>query len=1245
MSNYFFDRQFDKKRIKKLLIWFYRTYGESNTLKFVESLKKAGFQYSTNSGFSIGIEDLQLNLNKPDQFSMSEKQIQEIELNFENATLTKFEKLQQRLLIWINTNELLKEKVIKNFQISKKLNPLFFMSFSGARGNLAQVRQLVGMRGLMSDPNGEILEFPIRSNFHEGLTLTEYIISCYGARKGIVDTALRTATSGYLTRRLVDVAQHVIIEQIDCQSTSVLWLSALKNQETETILIKLKDRIVGRTIGKPIVFKKQKLQFDANTQVTNAIASKLANKLHRIPVRSPLTCQVADSVCQFCYGWNLAAEHLVSLGEAVGVIAAQAIGEPGTQLTMRTFHTGGVFSSDRVEHIYAPFSGQIRFLTPMVGHIVRTGFGKIGFLNQQTGLLKIINSQFEKFLSIPAQSVVYVKQGEYVYQYQYIAQFSVLNTLPSQGQKVYVEQDLCASHDGQIIFENMTLLEKRHKQKITRQYTQHIGTMWILQLSCYNWTLPGQKGIKNFDLFDVNVPFNKFIIQNRYFESSTINPPPAFGRLQTKNRNLPSKIQILQPFRLFCYHRLHFKNKHYCFTIGTPTSLARPSCFPVHTFVLIGGFQTCQLYDSITLQKIRIPWISKMPSRYLQKYRHLNFCRYIYKISVLKIQKFTQIYSYWPSDVPVNRKWWATRTQTQLYGFQNQFRILHTPISSKIDPSKRLNTKKNTSTRVSPIFQPKATSYLGQYARLRHQTQLTNPNTQKWLWFLISSRKRQKIQFPFCGARLPIWITPLWHPLFGTKQPSPRIYHYWKNRQRVLTHTKKILQNPTNPNFIKHTVLVYLYRLTGMTKKPKLQFVHTPESTVLSHSIATLTRQYFLKTHRSNLIEAKNSLCFTPYLHYQRNTRVYKFIHQIHQSMTLCKNPFWQKYRNGARSSLYLIQSCQDLLPQFYGPQTQKRQFNIKAIQNTSGIYCIQIQYYLPIQTGQYLNSKIRHNASQLHLLTAEMCISILNPSLVYPLGKLIRRNSIPNFQLPESGRLIAITSQYWHLQKADPKLLTSNGILHVNHQDFICQNTRFFTLFFNYLKTNDIVQGIPKIEEFFEARSQLSTNIGASNLQNKLNFLYQKYRYQFKQPIAVRRSITKLQQFLIQEIQTIYTTQGIMIADKHIEIIIKQMTTKVRITEGGSSGLLAGEFVELNWIEKLNAKSKLNCIHYEPILLGITQTCLETNSFISAASFQETIRILTQSAIKNKMDFLCGLKENVILGHLIPAGTGLINF
>ena len=262
-------------------------------------------------------------------------------------------------------------------------------------------------------------------------------------------------------------------------------------------------------------------------------------------------------------------------------------------------------------------------------------------------------------------------------------------------------------------------------------------------------------------------------------------------------------------------------------------------------------------------------------------------------------------------------------------------------------------------------------------------------------------------------------------------------------------------------------------------------------------------------------------------------------------------------------------------------------------------------------------------------------------------LGEYIRPTTLNNrnqvFFKP--GQIYQINKSSLLLRKANPILLASNGILHVNNLSLIESNTRLLTMLYTNCKSDDIVQGIPKIEVFFEARKTQTPNILFDNLHTRLNYFYNKYKFQYSYKKAVRKSIIKLQQIIVNEIQYIYSNQGISISDKHIEIIIRQMTSKVRILNGGSTGLLPGEYLDIVWVEKINLTLKARRVKYEPSILGISKSCLETNSFISAASFQETIRVLTKSTVQHKMDFICGLKENIIIGHLIPAGTGFIAF
>jgi len=342
-QTYFWNVPFDKGRLKNFVAWFYNHYGEAKTVQLLEELKSLGFHYATDAGISLGIDDLAIPPKKRELLNQAEKQIFEKQIFYARGEITAIERLQNLIETWNQTSETLKQEVIHNFERTNRLNPVYMMAFSGARGNLSQVRQLVGMRGLMSDPQGQIIDYPIRSNFREGLTLTEYLISTYGARKGIVDTALRTATAGYLTRRLVDVAQHVIVSEFDCKTKRGIYIFDLK--DGPKTIYSFEQRLIGRVLARDIKLprKKRKILANRNQEISLELAQSLAKVTKKAIVRSPLTCQTRNLVCQLCYGWSLATQKLMSIGEAVGVIAAQSIGEPGTQLTMRTFHTGGVF--------------------------------------------------------------------------------------------------------------------------------------------------------------------------------------------------------------------------------------------------------------------------------------------------------------------------------------------------------------------------------------------------------------------------------------------------------------------------------------------------------------------------------------------------------------------------------------------------------------------------------------------------------------------------------------------------------------------------------------------------------------------------------------------------------------------------------------------------------------------------------------------------------------------------------------
>lgn len=336
---------------------------------------------------------------------------------YANGEITEVERFQKVIDTWNDTSESLKDEVVKNFRETDPLNSVYMMAFSGARGNISQVRQLVGMRGLMADPQGEIIDLPIKTNFREGLTVTEYIISSYGARKGLVDTALRTADSGYLTRRLVDVSQDVIIRENDCGTHRGIEVTPMK--DGDRILIPLSDRLFGRVLAEDVIDPDTgEVIATRNQAIDDDLAKAIGKAVDKVKVRSPLTCETARSVCQKCYGWSLAHGDWVNMGEAIGIIAAQSIGEPGTQLTMRTFHTGGVFTGEVARRITTPTSGTVKFSKKLKVRETRTRHGDQKLVVEVTGDV-IVGA--EK-ISVPKDSLLAVREGDVIQENDLIAE-------------------------------------------------------------------------------------------------------------------------------------------------------------------------------------------------------------------------------------------------------------------------------------------------------------------------------------------------------------------------------------------------------------------------------------------------------------------------------------------------------------------------------------------------------------------------------------------------------------------------------------------------------------------------------------------------------------------------------------------------------------------------------------------------------------------------------------------------------
>jgi DNA-directed RNA polymerase subunit beta' len=367
----FFNRQAGKSQLGDLIWNCYKICGHDKTIETLDKLKEVGFREATRSGCSIGIDDMIVPKEKDEQIQRAQKEIAEVERQYRRGVITPGERYNKIIDIWTHCADQISNAMFKTLEENldehgrrkKEYNPIYLMVDSGARGNRQQVRQLAGMRGLMAKPDGSIIERPILSNFREGLSVLEYFISTHGARKGLADTALKTADSGYLTRKLVDVAQDVIVQEEDCGTTNGIWVQSVYEGEDE--VVKLSERIIGRFAADDIIDPSDphKRLVQANEEIDEDKARKIeVAGIERVKIRSVLTCETKDGVCVKCYGRNLATGTTVKPGEAVGIIAAQSIGEPGTQLTMRTFHIGGVAAGTFKQPVIKPkHDGIVRY--------------------------------------------------------------------------------------------------------------------------------------------------------------------------------------------------------------------------------------------------------------------------------------------------------------------------------------------------------------------------------------------------------------------------------------------------------------------------------------------------------------------------------------------------------------------------------------------------------------------------------------------------------------------------------------------------------------------------------------------------------------------------------------------------------------------------------------------------------------------------------------------------------------------
>nr|WPV72430.1 beta'' subunit of RNA polymerase [Navicula sp.] len=1411
MKNYTYQNNLiGKKQLRQLLAWSFTNYDSMQACFLADELKYLGFKYATQAGISISIEDLKIPFVKNLMLEKANQEILNAEKIYLKGKITDIERLQKIIDTWSLTSESLKDQIINYFKNYDPLNSVYIMAFSGARGNLSQVRQLVGMRGLMSDPSGEIMKLPIKKNFREGLTITDYLMSGYGARKGIVDTALKTANSGYLTRRLIDVAQDILIREKDCLTTHS-FLILIDKKKNNLIY----EKILGRIINKPIIDPETKnLIAKTNTQITPSLINELKErKIQNLYIRSPLTCNLYRAICQKCYGWDLANENLVDIGEAIGILAGQSIGEPGTQLTMRTFHTGGIFTSEARQQIISPLNGIIRFSNTLKTLTLRTNRGEDVLVTKNSSSLILIPKDKTHDLiqiEISKNTILFPKNN------QYILKDTVIGELINTNKQVKTEvkpivNDAC----GEIFM-------PRLKKKIN-----------ILNNNKLIWILSGQL---------YNSPNNSFI---NFYSDYKINKYSYIFRTKIMN-HYPGFIEFINSQQSLYQQSIKIINHKYSLSNSNLKKLPK-LIFNQNYLLNLKNFKyLIKIKQKNSKSYLQLTKDEKLGNLVTNKFRTLTggILYYDYK-NIFKFNEKNKIIDYYdslPFPFSGKRKVIYKKNKktfmVESAGKKEPPTISHRTILWLVEEFHKVNCEQNR--------------LLVEHGDLISEGFELIPNIfSKTSGIVIIQQKNNLVQtisiksgLVYEGQKFKNASKKLYYPgevIFSNisiKRLSFCEHIIGRTTEQLLLRPIELyelphlnlkfidLQNDINSksNFKLETKTNYDYKSNQILKSTKDLNLVTYQLTFKTNKL--LTNQVnieLVNNKKTNSVDFKvneklnlNS-CLSSYLKYKNlqsciliqthqfvdSYTILSYLEAItHNSLEIVK--FKIKKKDTKQILLISNKDCLTLEKSKF-PNKKLNDFVLTSSNvNETGKIIIENNDFLTLQKGrpyffpnckndnltnkndlQYkllppnynhtrlttnrlislnysnifklsVRGKYDHNSffkeqinnksefSKLFLkkngkLYSSLVpqffkkFSIYNQSSNLKFNQILQTTKIEKQNLlgpPKKERMLLIKSLDIVKNKFNESKNSSSQlalIKFVEHcfkkskksvglysitEDFFeqavnsvfCKNNQFIEYgetigLLNLEKeiTGDIVQGLPRIEEILEARKKnltvkrIPTNqkkgllikktsldpnfefrkIGTTIEENekinphKLLKVYFNYYGLVKsfscdrtQSIKYNRLITnyegsyksfkKVQSFILKSVQAVYESQGVGINDKHLEVIIKQMTTKILITSEGKTPFLKREVVDLYHIQSINqiiSTQNKQPAYYVPLLLGITKAALNNPSFISAASFQETTRVLTKAAIEGRIDWLRGLKENIIIGHLIPAGTGSQNY
>nr|YP_009648437.1 RNA polymerase beta' subunit [Suaeda japonica]QCE21249.1 RNA polymerase beta' subunit [Suaeda japonica]QLH92954.1 RNA polymerase beta'' subunit [Suaeda japonica] len=1313
----FHNKAIDGTAMKQLIKRLIDHFGMAYTSHILDQVKTLGFQQATATSISLGIDDLLTIPSKGWLVQDAEQQSLILEKHHHYGNVHAVEKLRQSIEIWYSTSEYLRQEMNPNFRMTDPYNPVHIMSFSGARGNVSQVHQLVGMRGLMSDPQGQMIDLPIQSNLREGLSLTEYIISCYGARKGVVDTAVRTSDAGYLTRRLVEVVQHIVVRRTDCGTIRGISVSPRNGMMPERIWI---QTLIGRVLADDIYMGSRCIATRNQDIGVGLVNRFITLRTQPISIRTPFTCRSASWICRLCYGRSPTHGDLVELGEAVGIIAGQSIGEPGTQLTLRTFHTGGVFTGGTAEHVRAPSNGQIQFNEDLV-HPTRTRHGHPAFLCYIDLYITIESEDILHNVNIPPKSFLLVQNHQYVESEQVIAEIragtSTLSFKERVRKHIYSDSEgemhwsTDVYHASEFTYGNVHLLPK----------TSHL---WILSGKPYRYSAVPLSLSKDQDQMNTHsFSFEQIDISSPSVTNDQIkeNLSDSFSKKEDRILDYSELNQIAYCNLIYPAKNsdLLAKKRRNRFIIPVQSSQEREkdliSLSAISIEIPINGiFRTNSIFAYFDDPRYRrkssgitkygtMEMHSIVKKEDLIEYRGVKEFRPKYQ---MKVDRFFFI----PEEVHIlpGSSFIMVRNNT-IIGVDTQITL---NIRSRVGGVVRVERKKKKielKIFSGDIHFPGETDKISRHSGILIPPGRTNFKDSKILksWTYVQRiTPTKKKYFVLVRPVVPYEITDginlatlfprdllqerdnvqlcvVNYILYGNGKATRGISDTNINIQLVRTclvlnwnqdkknasmdearasfvevRTKGMIRDFLRTHLVK-SAISYI----GKRKDPSFIFDdgsdHTnmnPFYSIYSYSKTNLQQSFNQNQGTVHTLLGINKQC--PFFLIVSSSNCFRIGPFIFKGIKYHKESIQKDPRIPISNSLgplgtvlqiqianffsfyHLITHNQILVTNYLQLDNLKQTFQL-----------LKFQYYLMDENVRIYNpdlcSNLILNPFKLnwYFLHYNFCEET---STKISLGQFVCENVCITKSRPQlkSGQVLIVQFDSVVIRSAKAYLATPGAKVHGHYGEIIYEGDTLVTFIYEKSKSGDITQGLPKVEQVLEVRSIDSISM---NLAKRIDGWNERITRILGMPwgflIGAELTIAQSRISLVNKIQKVYRSQGVQIHNRHIEIVVRQITSKVLVAEDGMSNVfLPGELIGLFRAER-TGRALEEAICYRAILLGITKASLNTQSFISEASFQETARVLAKAALRGRIDWLKGLKENVVLGGMIPVGTGFKGF